>query len=92
MLMREPWLEGAVAHTVSFRADEDMVREGDRPGESKLLLEGFAARYKLLSSGKRQITNIHVLGDSRGPAQLHAQDDGPRHPGAVPLPGRRRAP
>lgn len=56
-------LEGAIARTVTFRADEDMVREGDRPGESKLLLEGFAARYKILGNGKRQITNIHVPGD-----------------------------
>lgn len=56
-------LEDAVARTVAFRPDEDMVREGDRPTESKLLLEGFAARYKLLASGKRQITHIHVSGD-----------------------------
>ncbi len=56
-------LEGATVRTVTFRADEDMVREGDRPADSKLLLEGFAARYKILHSGKRQITNIHVPGD-----------------------------
>jgi CRP-like cAMP-binding protein len=56
-------LEGALARVKAFQADEDMVREGDRPGESILLLEGFAARYKLLSNGKRQITAIHVPGD-----------------------------
>jgi CRP-like cAMP-binding protein len=56
-------LEGAIARTVTFRADEDMVREGDRPAESKLLLEGFAARYKILENGRRKITNIHVPGD-----------------------------
>ncbi len=56
-------LEGAIARTVTYRADEDMVREGDRPTESKLLLEGFAARYKILHNGKRQITGIHVVGD-----------------------------
>jgi CRP-like cAMP-binding protein len=56
-------LEGAVARVKEVRADEDMVREGDRPTESTLLLEGFAARYKLLSNGKRQITALHVPGD-----------------------------
>jgi CRP-like cAMP-binding protein len=56
-------LEGAIARTINLRADEDMVREGERPGECKLLLEGFAGRYKLLSNGKRQITAIHIPGD-----------------------------
>ncbi len=56
-------LEGILAHTKTVNRGEDMVREGDRPKESLLLLEGFAARYKLLQSGKRQITSLHVLGD-----------------------------
>jgi CRP-like cAMP-binding protein len=47
----------------AVKADADMVREGDRPSESILLVEGFAARYKVLQSGKRQITAIHVAGD-----------------------------
>jgi CRP-like cAMP-binding protein len=40
-----------------------MVREGDRPNESLLVVEGFAARYKLLRNGKRQFTSLHILGD-----------------------------
>jgi CRP-like cAMP-binding protein len=56
-------LEDAIAHTKTVNRGEDMVREGDRPKESLVLLEGFAARYKLLQSGKRQITSLHVLGD-----------------------------
>jgi CRP-like cAMP-binding protein len=42
---------------------EDIVREGDRPTESILLLEGFAARYDILRKGKRQITALHIPGD-----------------------------
>ncbi|WP_425487067.1 Crp/Fnr family transcriptional regulator [Microvirga makkahensis] len=42
---------------------EDIIREGDRPTESTVLLEGFAARYSLLRNGKRQITGLHVPGD-----------------------------
>jgi CRP-like cAMP-binding protein len=40
-----------------------MVREGDRPTESTVLIMGFAARYNLLQSGKRQIAALHVPGD-----------------------------
>ncbi|KLK90491.1 Crp/Fnr family transcriptional regulator [Microvirga vignae] len=56
-------LKGAVARTKEVPADEDLVREGDRPTDSTLLLDGFAARYKLLRNGKRQITALHVPGD-----------------------------
>jgi CRP-like cAMP-binding protein len=56
-------LEAAVVRIREIRADEDIVREGDRPVESSLLLDGFAARYKVLSSGRRQITALHVPGD-----------------------------
>jgi len=56
-------LENAAGRVREVPADDDMVREGDRPTDSTLLLEGFAARYKLLRNGKRQITAIHVPGD-----------------------------
>jgi CRP-like cAMP-binding protein len=56
-------LKSAVARVKEARMDEDLVREGDRPSESTLLLEGFAARYKLLRNGRRQITALHIPGD-----------------------------
>jgi len=56
-------LESAVARVRDIGADEDIVREGDRPMECSLLLDGFAARYKILSNGRRQFTAIHVAGD-----------------------------
>lgn len=56
-------LRNMVVRIKEFRADEDMVREGARPTDSTLLLEGFAARYKDLPNGKRQITALHVPGD-----------------------------
>ena len=42
---------------------EEVVGDGQRPGRSTLLLSGFAARSKLMSSGERQITAFHVPGD-----------------------------
>jgi len=56
-------LENAVSRVRLVEDDEDIVREGERPSESSLLLEGFAARYKIFSNGRRQISAIHVAGD-----------------------------
>jgi len=56
-------LRHSFARTHAYRAREDFVREGDRPKESCLVLEGFAARYKLVPDGGRQITAIHIAGD-----------------------------
>jgi CRP-like cAMP-binding protein len=39
---------------------QDLVREGDRPSECCLILEGFAYRYKLTEEGKRQIFSFHI--------------------------------
>lgn len=44
-------------------AGTDLVRQGDRPGRSTLVLSGITCRYTNLESGKRQITAIHVPGD-----------------------------
>jgi CRP-like cAMP-binding protein len=56
-------LEGAVGRIREFGRDEDIVHEGDSPSETCLLLEGFAGRYRVLQSGKRQITALHIVGD-----------------------------
>jgi CRP-like cAMP-binding protein len=56
-------LEGACSRTVEYRADQDIVREGDRPSDCNLLLEGFVCRYKILADGKRQITSFQFAGD-----------------------------
>lgn len=56
-------LEDAIVTIREVPADQDLVSEGDRPNASTLLLEGFAARYRTLGDGKRQITSLHVSGD-----------------------------
>src|SRR3954447_21863520 len=38
-----------------LRADQDIVREGDRPTRSCLILEGWASTFKMTGEGKRQI-------------------------------------
>jgi CRP-like cAMP-binding protein len=44
-------------------AREDVIGQGDRTGGVKLLLEGFACRYKTLEDGRRQIVAYFVPGD-----------------------------
>ena len=56
-------LEQAVVRQRAAAKGEDLVREGDRPSESLFLITGFAARYSLVRTGKRQITALHVPGD-----------------------------
>lgn len=44
-------------------AHEDLIREGERPRQVHLLVEGFACRYKILEDGGRQIVAFLVPGD-----------------------------
>jgi CRP-like cAMP-binding protein len=52
-------------------ADTDIVREGDRPSECCLLVEGVACRYKLTPDGNRQIMSFHISGDIPDLQSLH---------------------
>jgi CRP-like cAMP-binding protein len=47
----------------SVAARTDIIREGDRPDNVRLVLEGFACRYKILPDGKRHIMAYLVPGD-----------------------------
>lgn len=62
-------LQEVARSTKSFRAREEIVREGSRPTHSSLLLEGFAVREAHLEDGSRQISAFHIPGDF---ADLHA--------------------
>jgi CRP-like cAMP-binding protein len=50
---------------------QDLVREGDRPSECCLILDGFAYRYKQTEDGKRQIFSFHIPGDMPDLQSLH---------------------
>ncbi|HEY2686739.1 MAG TPA: Crp/Fnr family transcriptional regulator [Steroidobacteraceae bacterium] len=47
----------------TFEARQDIISQGDRTAGVKLLLEGFACRYKMLEDGRRQIVAFFVPGD-----------------------------
>lgn len=44
-------------------ARQDLIREGDKPENVLLILDGFACRYKVLPHGQRQIMALLVPGD-----------------------------
>jgi CRP-like cAMP-binding protein len=55
----------------SFAENTDLVRQGDAPPESCLIVEGFVCRYKLLGEGQRQIMSFHLPGDIPDLQSLH---------------------
>ncbi|WP_027664179.1 Crp/Fnr family transcriptional regulator [Rhizobium leguminosarum] len=65
----ESHLRAIIVKDRHFVAGEDLVSEGSRPAYSTLLLDGFAARYRVMADGSRQITALHVAGDF---VDLHA--------------------
>jgi len=54
-----------------IKADQDIVREGDRPSRSCLILSGFACTYKMTAQGKRQIVSFNLPGDIPDLQSLH---------------------
>jgi CRP-like cAMP-binding protein len=54
-----------------LKADQDVVREGDRPSRSFALLEGFACTFKIVGEGKRQIMAFYIAGDMPDLQSLH---------------------
>jgi CRP-like cAMP-binding protein len=59
----EDVLRGAVAQVVEFPAGKTIVRAGAVLSQSMLTVEGVVARFKDLSEGQRQISELHVAGD-----------------------------
>ena len=54
----------ALGHTLKeFDPDEDLIRQGDDPDVSALVLSGMVARYHLLDNGRRQYLSFHMAGD-----------------------------
>ncbi|HEX9947950.1 MAG TPA: Crp/Fnr family transcriptional regulator [Allosphingosinicella sp.] len=56
-------LHSLYADAREIGARRSIIREGDRPEHVHLMVEGWAARYKLLPDGDRQITAFLIPGD-----------------------------
>jgi CRP-like cAMP-binding protein len=51
--------------------NRDIVREGERPTECCLILDGLVCRYKVVAGGRRQIVSFHLPGDLPDLQSLH---------------------
>lgn len=51
--------------------NHDIIREGDRPNDSCLILDGLVCRYKMAAGGRRQIISFHFAGDMPDLQSLH---------------------
>jgi CRP-like cAMP-binding protein len=56
---------------VQLRAGQDIVRQGDRPTRSCLLIDGFASASKVTGEGNRQIASLYISGDIPDLQSLH---------------------
>ncbi len=56
---------------VVIKEGQDIVREGDSPSRSCLLLSGFTCTYKVTGTGKRQIVGFSIPGDMPDLQSLH---------------------
>jgi CRP-like cAMP-binding protein len=56
-------LDEIVSSPVAVPADQDLIREGDRPEHVHVILSGLACRSQMLRSGRRQITAFLLPGD-----------------------------
>ena len=56
-------LEAAPSRVDVYKRHDVIVRQGDHPSESCLILEGITGRVKLLSNGGRQILSFQIPGD-----------------------------
>jgi CRP-like cAMP-binding protein len=54
-----------------FPPHSAIVREGERPQQSGLVIEGFACASKTTDAGKRQILSIYIPGDIPDLQSLH---------------------
>ena len=56
-------IRAAALEVRPFAAGEDIVRQGERPNVSTLVISGVTARYSTVEDGGRQITGLHIAGD-----------------------------
>ncbi|HEX9932378.1 MAG TPA: Crp/Fnr family transcriptional regulator [Allosphingosinicella sp.] len=50
---------------------EDLLREGDRPGTSVVVVSGLLYRYNLSAQGRRQIHSVYIASDTPSLETIH---------------------
>lgn len=60
-------LDEVVSQPRRVAAHRDLIREGERPSDVHLVIEGLACRYNLLADGRRSVSAYLVPGDFCNP-------------------------
>jgi CRP-like cAMP-binding protein len=68
--------ERAALHAIplmqrELQAGQEIVREGDRPSQACLILEGWTIRYRMVGGHRRQIFSFHIPGDTPDLLSIH---------------------
>ena len=64
-------LENLPMQLAVIKENQDIVREGDRPSRSFVILSGVTCTYKVSQDGKRQIMTFDIAGDIPDLQSLH---------------------
>jgi CRP-like cAMP-binding protein len=64
-------IQGLPAKIRTLPRGQDIVRDGDQPSQCCLVLDGWMARYKDISEGRRQILSFYIPGDVPDLQSLH---------------------
>lgn len=56
-------LEGLLSEPIDVAARTDIVIEGEKPTHMRVMISGYACRYKLLPDGRRSIVGLMLPGD-----------------------------
>jgi len=66
-------IEALPVQVADLKTNQSLIREGDRPTRSCILLEGLVCWFKVSGEGKRQILAFHVPGDMPDLQSLHLE-------------------
>jgi CRP-like cAMP-binding protein len=64
-------VENLPVQVTDIARHQDIVREGDRPRRSCILMTGFACTFKMTGEGRRQIMAFHLSGDMPDLQSVH---------------------
>lgn len=64
-------ISAVLVHEVEVRADQEILREGERPTRCFMVLEGLTCISQMVEGGLRQITSFYIPGDMPDLQSLH---------------------
>lgn len=66
-------LSALPARSVTYKAGAPIIRQGDKPRESCVVLDGYICREKHIAEGGRQLLSLHLPGEMPDLQSLHLE-------------------